>query len=68
MARQKPHPATVFRNLFNGPVLIRGINIYDPITARLAQQCGFQVIALGGYQQGSALCVPEPTLTMTRKH
>ena len=44
---------------------MRGINVYDPLTARLAQQAGFQIIALGGYQQGAALCVPEPTLTMT---
>lgn len=65
MSQPKTHPATVFRGLLNKPGLIRGINIYDPITARLAQQIGFQAIALGGYQQGSALCVPEPTLTMT---
>lgn len=59
------HPATQFRHLLAQPGLIRGINIYDPLTARLAQQTGFQVIALGGYQQGAAACVPEPTLTMT---
>lgn len=59
------HPATQFRQLLDAPGLIRGINIYDPLTARIAQQVGFKAIALGGYQQGSALCVPEPTLTMT---
>ncbi|HSQ04619.1 MAG TPA: isocitrate lyase/PEP mutase family protein [Burkholderiales bacterium] len=59
------HPATQFRELLEAPGLIRGINIYDPLTARVAQQVGFKAIALGGYQQGSALCVPEPTLTMT---
>jgi 2-methylisocitrate lyase-like PEP mutase family enzyme len=61
----KTHPATLFRHLLARPGLIRGINVYDPLTARLAQQTGFDAIALGGYQQGSALCVPEPTLTMT---
>jgi methylisocitrate lyase len=65
MSAVKTHPATLFRRLLAAPGLIRGINIYDPLTARLAQQTGFQAIALGGYQQGSALCVPEPTLTMT---
>lgn len=60
-----PSPATALRQLLSSGGLIRGINVYDPLTARLAQQAGFQVIALGGYQQGAALCVPEPTLTMT---
>jgi methylisocitrate lyase len=59
------HPATQFRQLLATPGLIRGINIYDPLTARIAEQVGFKAIALGGYQQGAALCVPEPTLTMT---
>ena len=58
-------PATALRKLIARPGLIRGINIYDPLTARIAQQVGFDMVALGGYQQGSALCVPEPTLTMT---
>jgi len=65
MSKVKTHPSTQLRRLLEQPGLIRGINIYDPLTARLAQQIGFQAIALGGYQQGSALCVPEPTLTMT---
>lgn len=59
------HPATQFRQLLATPGLIRGINIYDPLTARIAEQVGFKAIALGGYQQGAALCVAEPTLTMT---
>jgi methylisocitrate lyase len=58
-------PATALRQLLSKGGLVRGINVYDPLTARLAQQAGFQIIALGGYQQGAALCVPEPTLTMT---
>lgn len=60
-----PHPSALFRRLLARPGLIRGINIYDPLTARIAQDAGFDAIALGGYQQGAALCVPEPTLTMT---
>lgn len=58
-------PATALRQLLSKGGLVRGINVYDPLTARLAQQAGFQIIALGGYQQGAAMCVPEPTLTMT---
>lgn len=65
MSAGKVHPAATFRRLLARPGLIRGINVYDPLTARLAEAAGFDAIALGGYQQGSALCVPEPTLTMT---
>lgn len=65
MSEKRIPPATKLRELLARPGLIRGINVYDPLTARLAQHVGFDAIALGGYQQGSALCVPEPTLTMT---
>jgi methylisocitrate lyase len=65
MSTKQIKPATQFRKLLNGPSFIGSINIYDPLTARIAQQVGFKAVALGGYQQGTALCVPEPTLTMT---
>ena len=65
MANQNIKPSTRFRQLLTGPDFIGGINIYDPLTARIAQQVGFKAVALGGYQHGTALCVPEPTLTMT---
>jgi methylisocitrate lyase len=57
--------STRLRQLLAAPKFIRGVNIYDPITARLAQQCGFDAVALGGWQHGASLCQPEPTLTMT---
>lgn len=59
------HPATQLRKLLVAPRFIRGINVYDPLTARMAEQLGFDIVALGGWQQGAALCVPEPTLTMS---
>lgn len=59
------HPATRFRELLASPGFMRGINVYDPLTARIAEQLGFDVLALGGWQQGAASCVPEPTLTVT---
>lgn len=65
MVDKHSKPSTRFRQLLAEPRFIGGINVYDPLTARIAQQLGFQVVALGGYQQGTALCVPEPTLTMT---
>lgn len=61
-----PEPMTTrLRALIDEPGLIRGINIYDPITARIAQSLGFKALALGGFQLGAQLCVTEPTLTMT---
>ncbi len=65
MTSQNIKPSTWSRQLLTGPDFIGGINVYDPLTARIAQQVGFKTVALGGYQQGTALCVPEPTLTMT---
>ena len=65
MAKQPIHPATRFRQLLAEPGIIGGINVYDPLTARIAQKVGFKAVALGGYQHGTALCQPEPTLTMT---
>ncbi len=58
-------PATRLRQLLKSNKFIRGVNIYDPITARLAEKVGFDAVALGGWQHGASLCQPEPTLTMT---
>jgi methylisocitrate lyase len=66
MPKKKPEPMTTrLRALMAEPGLIRGINIYDPITAKIAQSLGFKAVALGGFQLGAHLCVTEPTLTMT---
>src|ERR1019366_554128 len=64
-ASESIKPSTRFRQLLTEPHILGGVNVYDPITARIAQQVGFNGVALGGYEQGAALCVSEPTLTMT---
>jgi methylisocitrate lyase len=51
--------------MLRAPGLIRGVNVYDPLTARIAEAAGFKMVALGGFQLGAHLCVTEPTLTMT---
>ncbi|MGD9510075.1 MAG: oxaloacetate decarboxylase [Geminicoccaceae bacterium] len=56
---------TKLRRMMDAPGLIRAVNVYDPLTARIAQSMGFKAIALGGFQLGATLCVTEPTLTMT---
>ena len=53
------------RQMLSAPGLIKGVNIYDPLTARIAQEVGFKFIAMGGWQVGAQLCVTEPLLTMT---
>jgi 2-methylisocitrate lyase-like PEP mutase family enzyme len=58
-------PARKLRTLLSAPGLICGVNIYDPLTARIAEDIGFQFIAMGGWQVGAQLCVTEPLLTMT---
>lgn len=57
--------STKLRRLLAAPGLVRGVNIYDPLTARIAQDLGFKFIAMGGWQVGAQLCVTEPLLTMT---
>lgn len=57
--------STQLRRLLSSPGLIKGVNIYDPLTARIAEEVGFQFIAMGGWQVGAQLCVTEPLLTMT---
>ena len=62
---QPERMTTQLRRLMAAPGLIRAVNVYDPLTARMAQAAGFKMIALGGFQLGAQLCVTEPTLTMT---
>jgi 2-methylisocitrate lyase-like PEP mutase family enzyme len=63
--KEQIRTSTQLRRLLAAPGLIKGVNIYDPLTARIAQEVGFKFIAMGGWQVGAQLCVTEPLLTMT---
>lgn len=64
--RQAPvKTTTLLRQLMAAPGLIRAVNVYDPLTARIAESLGFQAVALGGFQLGAHLSTTEPLLTMT---
>jgi 2-methylisocitrate lyase-like PEP mutase family enzyme len=63
--KDRTKPSTKLRKLLSEPGLIKGVNIYDPLTARIAEDIGFRFIAMGGWQVGAQLCVTEPLLTMT---
>ena len=63
---QAPEKMTTrLRQLMAAPGMIRAINVYDPLTARIAESVGFQALALGGFQLGAHLSTTEPLLTMT---
>jgi methylisocitrate lyase len=40
---------------------------YDPITARLIEEVGFDVVYSGGFVTGGSSCITEPMLTMTEQ-
>jgi methylisocitrate lyase len=65
LAEGTTRPSKALRRLLSEPGLVKGVNIYDPLTARIAQDLGFKFIAMGGWQVGAQLCVTEPLLTMT---
>src|SRR5918992_2620378 len=53
------------RRLIERPGLIVAPVCYDPLTARIAAELGFECVALGGYALGSHLAVSEPLLSLT---
>jgi 2-methylisocitrate lyase-like PEP mutase family enzyme len=40
-------PGAQLRRMLAEPGMIRAINIYDPLSARIAESLGFKMIALG---------------------
>ncbi len=42
-------------------------SVYDPITARLVQDAGFEATYVGGYVSGASRAITEPLLTMTEQ-
>lgn len=41
--------------------------VYDPLTARLVEQAGFEATYVGGYVSGASRAITEPLLTMTEQ-
>jgi methylisocitrate lyase len=58
-------PTTQLRRLIARPGLIVAPVCFDPLSARLVEETGFECAALGGYALGSHLAASEPLLTMT---
>jgi methylisocitrate lyase len=53
-----------FRELLARPGIIVQPAIFDPFTARIAQNLGFEAIAIGGYAMGAHLATSEPLLSL----
>lgn len=56
---------TRLRRLIEQPGVIVAPACFDPLTARVAAEVGFDCVALGGYALGASLAVSEPLLTLT---
>lgn len=50
------------RELLARPGIIHAPTCYDPLTAKIAEQTGFECLSLGGYAMGAHLATSEPLL------
>lgn len=57
-------PAARFRELLARPGIISQPVVYDALTARIAEDLGFEAIGLGGYAMGAHLATSEPLLSL----
>ncbi len=54
-----------FRSMLSGPHLIVAPCVWEPFIARVAEQLGYECLAIGGYVLGAHLVTSEPLLTLT---
>lgn len=57
-------PSARLRKLLKQKKFIAMPSAYDPITARLVESAGFDVVYNGGFVTGGSTCITEPLLTM----
>ena len=53
-----------FRKMLSEPGIEIQPSLYDPLTARLAEKCGFNMVALGGYAMGAHTAITEPLMSL----
>lgn len=61
----KLSPRAQLRAMMAAPGVITSPCVWDPYTARVAQQLGHKCVAIGGYVLGAHLVTSEPLLTLT---
>ncbi len=60
-------PSARLRELLAARTFLHMPSVYDPLTARLVQQAGFETTYVGGYVSGASSAKTEPLLTMTEQ-
>ena len=58
---------TRLRELLAAGTFLHLPSVYDPITARLVQDAGFEAAYVGGYVTGASRAITEPLLTMSEQ-
>lgn len=58
-------PRNKLREMIEKPGLINAPVCFDPLSARIAEELGYQAVYLGGYAVGAHLCITEPLITLT---
>ncbi len=53
---------TVMRELMAGDEILVEPIVYDALTARIAEQVGFNLVGIGGFALGASLATTEPLL------
>lgn len=60
-------PTKRLRALLKDGVFLHLPSVYDPLTARLVEEAGFEATYVGGYVSGGSRATTEPLLTMTEQ-
>ncbi len=53
-----------FRRMLSEPGIEILPAVYDPLSAKLAEKCGFNLLALGGYAMGAHTAITEPLMSL----
>ena len=53
-----------FRRMLSEPGIEIQPAVYDPLSAKLAEKCGFNLLALGGYAMGAHTAITEPLMSL----
>lgn len=53
-----------FRKMLSEPGIEIQPAVYDPLSAKLAEKCGFNLLALGGYAMGAHTAITEPLMSL----
>jgi methylisocitrate lyase len=62
-----PSSSARLRKLLADGTFLHLPSVYDPLTARMVEDAGFEAAYVGGYVSGAASAVTEPLMTMTEQ-